>query len=487
VGLHPRKPAGLSRENHIARLSLKPLTGVAVHFSPMSQIVVTSLLLAGALVAGVAVVTAMPTLRKDWTLPTWFALGLGWLTNIGTAYATVTGAKTFVRNDLGGLELVFTQDDGVANLGKAGLIGIAVVMMVRYGRARNQISYAPACAIALVGVSAFSNAYQGDVEFTNAILILVVLLSACIFVPQGKPAALGFAVFGISVGIVSALMTAASYAITVASCTRKCGVFGLLYFGVLNNENQLGVVLLCTLPFVWLAFEGRRRIILSLYLVGLVAVTGNRTATAVAIGMLLLLCVVRPAYTAEGAKGRAGPVLGATVLAMFLTSLLIPLRTADQYAFTGRGRLWLIARGYWAEHPWFGGGFDAWLRKTGNTSLGHITNYSPHSLWLDLGVAVGLVGVLLFFLMLVSLWRMSAPGGGYVLGIVVVTILALGTLEQPLTLWGTSSFTFALFALLLTTPQRQAPRSRLPDVRGDRLESTTELGVPSHNPRGARA
>jgi len=160
-----------------------------------------------------------------------------------------------------------------------------------------------------------------------------------------------------------------------------------------------------------------------------------------------------------------------SVLAIFMTSLLIPLLTSTSDAFTGRGRLWVTARDYWVGHPWFGGGFDAWSRTTHNTSLGYVGDYSPHSLWLDLGVATGVAGLLLFCLMVFFLWRRRATGGEYVLGVVVATILAVGTLEQPLTVKGIGTFTFALFGLLLTTPQLQESMLRLPEVHRDRLAS----------------
>jgi O-Antigen ligase len=433
----------------------------------MSQTTVTIMLLTGAAVAALAILRSWPEIRSNWTLGSTFAFALGWLPSLGTAYAAVTGAKTLVWSELGRFELAFTQNDVVANIGKALLIALAGWILLRTVRVDNLVNIAPILIGGLVGVSMISNLFASDALFTNEILILLALLAAAVFSPKGRPVALGFALFGLSAGLISAVVTAVSYATTVAPCERKCGVLGTLYFGVFNNENQLGVVLLCTLPFVWLAFEGRRRLILTLYLIALVASTGSRTSTAVAVALLLAFAVIQPRYEEDGASGKRGPLLGAAVLCAAAASLATPLLNDENHSFTGRGALWHRARDIWSEHRWFGGGYGAWIRARQGTSLDFVGDYSPHNLWLDIAVATGLIGILLFVGALVAIWRLRASGGGYILGTVLLTIFSLGTLEQPLTLLRINSFTFAVFGLLLAVPQRTELPHRLPSGLGD--------------------
>lgn len=399
----------------------------------------------------------------------WLALGIGWLPSLGTAYAAVTGAKQLVRNDIGQLELAYSLNVTVANLGKALLVAAAVMVVFRYLRPSALVNPAPLWAMALIGTSMAANIYHGGPKFLNELLILLLLLGSAILAPKGKPFALGLGIFGVSVGVVSALVSAISFPTTVAPCERKCGILGVLYFGLFNNENQLGVILVCCLPFVWLAFEHRRGMLLSLYLVALVASTGNRASTAVAVGVLVVLMVVRPSYEGDGAKGRRGPLLGMVVAISAAASVAVPLISDDPLSFTGRGRLWTVARNSWEQNLFFGTGFNSWRRMQIGTSLDFVGDYSPHNLWLDLAVAAGFMGVALFAVMVVTLWIMRAPGGGYVLGVVLVTVLTLGTLEQPLSFFEISSFTFVLFGLLLAVPQRTVPRQSRRVSRASRV------------------
>lgn len=358
-------------------------------------------------------------------------------------------------------------------MGKFGLLAISLGVILKFARENRVLSPATLLAMALIVTMMTSNFARGDQAFTNATLILLIVLAAVVVAPRGREAALGFATFGVSVGIASALASVISYETTVGLCERKCGALDLLYFGVFNNENQLGVILVSTLPSVWLVFAGRHRVILSLYIVGLVAVTGNRTSTAVAIAILALCMATRPTFLGSGASGRRPFVLGFAALGFLALSAWLPFSTESNEAFTGRGRLWFRAIAAWEEHPLAGIGFNGWHRIVDGTNLDFLGSYSPHNVWLDVGLGAGLFGICLFLVLLWLIWHYRAPGGGYILGILLSTVFAMGSLEQPLNFRGISSFSFVLPMLLLLVPQRLSLASADSSVQANEPKSHT--------------
>lgn len=349
----------------------------------------------------------------------------------------------------------------------ATLLGSVAFIAVR--AARYEVVPAPWAATGLVVAAALSTVLHGHASDVGVrtLALLAVLLAAGLG-DRGRPAFLGAATVCLFYTLLGGLQAAVHPADAFRACrVDKCGLAGALYSGAFSNENTFGLTLALSGSFVWLALRGRARLVLVLYVVGSVVLTGSRTAMAAAVALVVALVLLRPDVECTGSVGTGGRrvmaallVGGAGAIAALFPLLVPPATVGDRFSF------WQLALRGVAADPVLGLGGTAWSRLYEKAQIPISGSYSPHNQWLDLLYASGVVGVVLFGVLLV--WVMAAAGRyAPVWGAVLFPVLVASTLERPWSFAANDGLTFTLVAALLAPvaaagrPARRDPRDLL--------------------------
>ena len=166
---------------------------------------------------------------------------------------------------------------------------------------------------------------------------------------------------------------------------------------------------------------GKRRIVFTLTLLSIgmlfIFITGERMALILFLtGSLVVLAGLAMAQKSH----RANILLGLTlVLGLFVTALLLNPEMAERsvYSIVNKlthfvdsdyGLVFRAAIAAWQEYPLFGSGFHTY--KTVCVEMGLLTQAGiacshPHNLYLQVAAETGLVGLLLFSIMLASIYE----------------------------------------------------------------------------------
>jgi hypothetical protein len=414
---------------------------------------------AGALVLGVMAVLALgPTfvaLRRarafgDWDSTATFVFGVAILPSLATVGSALVHGRTVVLDDFGtvvpGLPAAGILVDQLASglLLAAGL----VFAVHRFAGGRTRINAAPVIALVLCVVLALSDGLNGHQIFATRQLVLVAVLAAAAAARPGRPAALGAAAGGLLLALLGGFQALLHEDSVFRDCRAdKCGPFGWLFNGVFPNENTYGLPLALSIPFVWMAFRGRGKIVLVLYVAFMAFVTGSRLSEIAAVAALVCLVALRPGRKTLAAVG---------VAVAAVAGLVLPVLADSPDALSDRGHFWQIAIERLAASPIHGFGAKAWegLYETGQIPLAG--SYSPHNQWLDVLYAGGLIGLIVF---VVLLGRILLQGDFVTAACVVIPVLVASSMERPWSFGISDWITFSLVAAtLVTSSTRPAPR-----------------------------
>lgn len=255
--------------------------------------------------------------------------------------------------------------------------------------------------------------------------------------------------------------------------------------GIMGNANLLGpVALLAIIVFaIRLAAGAPRRVALWIWIgsaaflfVRASSATAYLAAAAVAVVLVTALLMRRATKPGERTKFYLGYLVvgvgGLVALWLLRDAVFSTLgRSAD---LTGRERIWDAVLARTAERPWVGWGyatpwipsdpaFDGWVVDHGQTVM------QAHSMWIDVSMQLGIVGVvllaLLFFAFIWRSWffavdrprwdlRADRPYSPLTLlpTLVGAILLVQGLAESsPLLLWGW------LFVVMLGGKIKQSP------------------------------
>jgi len=203
--------------------------------------------------------------------------------------------------------------------------------------------------------------------------------------------------------------------------------------GLWLEKNGLGHVMVKTTIFLLAAgvmAPERRKLWFGLAVVSVALVILSTSKTAL---LVLLLSLSAMGFVAVVKSGPLRAVV-ATWLAVVVViggALLISAETdvvlgllGKDATLTGRTEIWSGIMQQMSEHPWRGFGYGAVWDDPGFTGpkawIGHQAHFIPanaHSGWLEIYIALGLGGVILFALWLVQIWAQSlwaaytSPGG----------------------------------------------------------------------------
>lgn len=214
---------------------------------------------------------------------------------------------------------------------------------------------------------------------------------------------------------------------------RMQEIFPGAWRGLWLEKNSLGHVMVKTTIFLLAAgimVPERRKLWFGLAAVAVMLVILSTSKTAL---LVLLLSLSAMGFVAVVKSGPLRAVV-ATWLAVVVViggALLISAETdvvlgllGKDATLTGRTEIWSGIMQQMSEHPWRGFGYGAVWDDPGFTGpkawIGHQAHFIPanaHSGWLEIYIALGLGGVILFALWLVQIWAQSlwaaytSPGG----------------------------------------------------------------------------
>lgn len=214
---------------------------------------------------------------------------------------------------------------------------------------------------------------------------------------------------------------------------RMQEIFPGAWRGLWLEKNGLGHVMVQTTIFLLAAgimVPERRKLWFGLAVVSMALVILSTSKTAL---LVLLLSLGAMGFVAVVKSGPLRAVI-ATWLAVVVvigvglliateTDLVLELLGKDA-TLTGRTEIWSGIMDQMSDHPWRGFGYGAVWDDPGFTGpkawIGHQAHFLPanaHSGWLEIYIALGLGGVILFALWLVQIWAQSlwaayaSPGG----------------------------------------------------------------------------
>jgi len=224
----------------------------------------------------------------------------------------------------------------------------------------------------------------------------------------------------------------------VSQCRAdKCIIFSSI-LNVDSAGNGFGVrILLLTLPLLMIANRAEKPSVL-LISFSLILLSGSRTALiTLFITFLLYVFIIRVQLVPRHSKISlvSGLVVALTVLPVF--------REFDQRFLTLRGDLWARGRALLSESPFIGHGPSYWVRLNGQDSF--FANYGAHNLWMDSGIAFGIIGTLILSTWLIVGYREMRIRSDYF----VISLLGLvlsASVESTLTFW---TFGFAIPLLII--------------------------------------
>ncbi|MBC9727987.1 O-antigen ligase [Streptomyces sp. TRM68367] len=403
----------------------------------------------------------------DWDLTSTLVLLIGVLANLpATVYTIVTGRAEHL-DPLGDTVIGFPS--WVNRIGSLanGLILLVCVLFV-VGRllvARARINVAPLIATVIVLALAASDALHGQPLWTPRQLTLLAALLAAAVARPGRSALLGGAAVVMVYTVLGGIESFVEPATVVRSCRgdNPCGELGILYAGVFTNENIFSLLVVASIPFVWLGLRGWVRVPLVCYLAFVAIATGSVLASVTAIAAVALLALLRPrlpdqpdpAPNAGVTPGRL--LLGGTVVAgVTAVGLAVPLRPAHFGDLGLRAAIWDLAKEEWTRSPLLGYGSKAWSAKYQSGEIPAAVSPSLHNQWIDTLYAGGIVGLLLFAVLLAYLLFRGGTRGFPVAACVLLPVLLASVLERPWSFGISNSMTFALVAATLLPVQARA-------------------------------
>lgn len=409
-------------------------------------------LLLGVLVA-IAVLTLISAMRKErrhWNRSAWFVLGLGWVMSSAPAWGAWSRGRYISEDVFGNFQVRFVGLAAALSRYSWPLVGAGSLAMIFLAfKHHTRVSTAGLAFLGLWVAGVVSNGFNQLPIFTWGLFATGAAICAATVLPSGRGAILGAAVLGVSVAIVSIFLVIFRPEEAISGCRLgKCGPFGVLLFGAEGNENALGLILALALPFVAMAFSGRFRTLLVIFMALVVWATGSRSSLIAVVATLMVLVVCNPHIDERLRwRGRFKSFAVVVLIGGGAIGLGLPFVTSDLNAYSLRGEVWRVAREA-LPHSWIlGSGADGWstLRSTGRISA--VSIYSTHNLWLDALFSAGFVGLMLA---LIGLSLLVRNGVFWVTILPLSAIFYAGIMERSWTVSTANWLVWVLPAMILT-------------------------------------
>lgn len=400
----------------------------------MPQVAVTLIVTGSALMALIILVVAIRSgqLVARWDRSSTFIVLVAWLLLASSVYTQMSGGTQTFVNAFGDTTAIPDPRSGqIAQLAGLAICGLGFVTFM-VGLAQRSAIFTPmVLAALLVLLTDLSSSLAGASTPGNPRIIgLIALFLGASVLPRGGGARLGVAAVALSVSIASGLLLLFDYAAVFRYCrTDKCGPLGTLFFGVTTGENVLGMILAAALPGVFLAFRGRVRWVLGLYVISVIYLCGSRTALLAAL-IIAVVVLFTQLNSTRPSSVWATLVAAATAVSGLLVGLLLPYLPLSPDSFTNRTYLWQLAIGELGSSEVWGFGGLHWSDQTSNGVISRDQAYSVHNQWLDIRYTAGLVGVALFVMLLILTYRKTARGYAAAGTLMLLPVILTGFFER---------------------------------------------------------
>ncbi|KLL96068.1 hypothetical protein NJ76_19580 [Rhodococcus sp. IITR03] len=384
-----------------------------------------------------------------------FVFVLGWSSQLPFLYTRLTTETGYRRNLWGELTEVSARPPEIAVMASnAVVVLIALAMLwrgIREPATRTVSVFGVAAMLTLIVAMSIEPA--GWVNFaTGQPAVLLILLAAATFAaPSRRGAITGGAVFALSFAVVGGLLAVVRPERVFMECSAKCSVIGEIYTGASTHGNTVGLITAAGLPFVWLAFTGKVRLWMVLYLALNLAASGSRTAMAAAGVTLVALIITQPAAEGDGARGRNLPVLTLGTIVAIVVALILPFTVTEDRFATGRGYLWRLALEQFEETPFIGAGLTSWNRFYQDGEFGAAAAYSTHNQWVEMLLLGGVVACVIFLIGFLSMLAIGDRSRKFLVAPVLLSVCILGIAERPLSIGVVNSMTWVLIALVVVS------------------------------------
>jgi hypothetical protein len=390
----------------------------------------------------------------------WLVLGSAVVINVAAPVAKLSGNFTRWRSDLGGESIEYTGLASVlASTSHGALFFLAscfVLFLLAKQGAAARIRPGTVPIILMLLLSMLASGAHSYGTFNAKVFVLAVLVVAAGLAQGGRGAQLAVTAVGLSVAALSAIVAIVAPGSAIAGCVRKCGAFSSVFSGVLLNENQLGMLIVCCIPFAATALVGKIRWWTIGLFASVILASGSRSSMLTLAVVLIVLLIVRP--TAPHPEGRYVHA-AAAVSAVGLVCILVPMVNKDPTSFTNRGYLWQVAIERFWSSPVVGRGWADWSHAF---IVFRGAEYGPHNQWLHILNIGGLAGAVLF---VVFTTRLLGGGGrkhAALVGTVLVAAIASGITENPLSFGAIEWMSWMFPAMLLAAPMSSSAADRYP-------------------------
>ena len=259
----------------------------------------------------------------------------------------------------------------------------------------------------------------------------------------------------------------------------KCNAIGVLLHGPFPSENSLGfAAAMCAVLYVIAVPRSRSTAIVLAFLVATIYATYSRTSllalgAAMALGVVQILLSRKPA--AKNATVLANVVAMSCAVIPMIAGMALVYRSGSG-AFSDRGRIWALGRTAASEYPVTGRGLDSWNLLTNSGFFGKHFALYPHSEYLLIYFSGGLVGLILFAVVIhrityIAILAQNSLARGAVLPVYFVTAAMTETIWNPLSVDVGTWIFFALVAACVPLGQHAGRPERL-DLASVRLQAT---------------
>ncbi|KOG29407.1 O-antigen ligase family protein [Streptomyces resistomycificus] len=436
----------------------------------------------------IAVALIRSRVFRDWDLTATVVFLTGVLANAPTVAYVIRAGRPQLLDPRG--ETVIGFPGWVNQIGSVAnglLLATCVVFVVhRLLVTRPRINVAPLLALTLVALFALSDGLHGQQFLAPRQFVLLAVLLAAVVARPGRAAFLGASAAVLLFTVLGGIEALVEPASVLRECRpdNPCGLLGVHYAGVFTNENIFSLLLALGVPLVWLGLRGRVRVLLACYVAFLAVATGSKLATVAALAALALLVLLRPRLMSEGGRrvspGRillTVPVLG---VASFI-GLAAPFHHPGADRLGDRATIWEMARTELGGSPFLGFGGKAWSGKYQVGEIPAAVSPSLHNQWIDILYASGLVGLVLFVLLLAHLLLKGGTAAFPAAACVLLPVLLASVLERPWSFDISNSLTVTLVAALLI-PAAVRPATAAAAPGSGSSPDALPVRTPCHSP-----
>lgn len=266
----------------------------------------------------------------------------------------------------------------------------------------------------------------------SALLSVLVIAAVCIKGVSRSDIRL-VALLAVITGIASIIFGLVNPERALVPCrVDKCSALNGLFTSFFPQENVLAIVMIIGLVAVFFGLDGPARVLGVSMMIGLISLSGSRTVTIAAVAITLLsACFLYGKSDLFRLWLRRGTATGAACL--FATSAVLFFIPLDPLAFTGRGFIYNLLRGYWELQPIIGPGrsvleYAFSIGTSANYAISHEHGGLPYII-----VNGGILGLLFFSYWLLRMLWVNASRDSWIsgLGLVLAITVAIVSITEP--------------------------------------------------------